>query len=580
MIKFFLFKKKPHQSLVRLTIASEFDFSIKNDIPIYSLKMTNYTLIGSNVRSVNVNDLSKENIANINLFITNLSSMVTDPLLMLSNALSANRYLSTLYDNVLKAWRLFEILKNNREIVLLVDSVEELMLWKNFFLTNNICVTSNLKMFKWNFHFKLKHFAQKMIEILKKYFLIKCNKKKDQGFFKTIFIHWIDNKDISYEQIINNSNYFGKMLANLAKTNKISLLGHIPDGNEYFKDIIKLNFNFIMEYVSFLDVFLSLFKSFKLFSLANKKFLLNDCNLTIIVWNAIKKDFFNCTYLKTILFYKAFQRIVKNFKSDSVIIYPFENQPWEKALLKACCEQQVKFNVYAYQFFPIPENFLIHQFSEKARSFGLIPTKILTSDQLTDEAFKKQGLDTIKFGSVRYSNLINYKINIIEKRKVILCCLFLDETEAIDLTKKIIELSKFLLEYDFIINHHPYLSKEIILTVLSLIKDKKNISLSNQSINYLLTENILLLIYNSSSVCFEAALRGIPILYLFSEDIINLDRFNGLGKASTNIYDSIDFIKKLKNNKDFYKNYLNQLYKTANSIIIPLDYQNMDAIVI
>ena len=79
------------------------------------------------------------------------------------------------------------------------------------------------------------------------------------------------------------------------------------------------------------------------------------------------------------------------------------------------------------------------------------------------------------------------------------------------------------------------------------------------------------MIYNSSSVCLEAALRGVAVLYLFCDGIVNLDRVYGLGKVIKEQDDAISFINKLMNDKMFYYDYSSQVYQEANQMVIPYD---------
>ena len=62
-----------------------------------------------------------------------------------------------------------------------------------------------------------------------------------------------------------------------------------------------------------------------------------------------------------------------------------------------------------------------------------------------------------------------------------------------------------------------------------------------------LLDDVFLLIYNSSSVFLEAALRGIAVLYLPCDDIVNLDRFCSLGRAIKNDEDFRIKIEELSN---------------------------------
>lgn len=549
--------QKKSKSLVYLI---QNPLEVTNDIPIYYTGMERLSNpIGE---SLNVNTIDDDILNEIHAFIINLDGLFEDQFFSLTNALSVNRYLSPLYDNFLKGWKILEILKNYSQIYLLVDNANQERLWEDFLLSNNVQVISKNKRI---FNLRIKTLAREMINIFKEYFCMRSIRKKI-FFSKIIFIEWVNEKNKSYEQVINQSPYFGEFLKDVHKKSRVSIIGNILDGHRDFREIIKSEYSFIKEYISFWDIVWAFFKNFKLLSPLKEKIIFKSYDFTSIVGKALKKDFWDASYLKHLLFYKAFKKICSNISKNSTIFYPFENQPWEKALIIACSEQKNKINLFAYQFFPIPENFLIHCFSDKAKSCARLPSKILTSDMYSDHLFQKQSIATFKLGNLRYNHLLNCQMNFTPRKKI-LCSLFLDKIETISIVKKIVNFSKYI-NCDFIINYHPLLSVDIIKEVKTFIENSENITLTNKKVIDLF-DDVFLLIYNSSSAFLEAALRGIAVLYLPCNDIVNLDRFHGLGKVFKNDEDAISFIQKLKVDKDFYSAYAFEVYKKSNQMIIP-----------
>ena len=239
-------------------------------------------------------------------------------------------------------------------------------------------------------------------------------------------------------------------------------------------------------------------------------------------------------------------------------------------------DEKNKINLFAYQFFPIPENFLINRFSEMAKRSGMLPSKIFTSDIHSDHLLQKQGVSTLRLGSVRYNHLLNYQEHFTTRKKI-LCSLFLDEAETISMVTKMVKISKHV-DCDFIINYHPLLSNDIIRKIKNLVADSKNITLSIKKATDLL-DGVFLMIYNSSSVFLEAALRGIAVLYLHCDDIINLDRFHGRGRAVKNEEEAISFIQKLRVDKNFYEAYASEVYKKSNEMILPYDAHAVERLI-
>lgn len=563
--------EKELKSLVYLIQNS---LEISRNIPTYYTGIEGLSNLTDELRSLNVNGIDITKLNEINGFIVNLDAFFENKLFTLTGALSANRYLSPLYDNFLKGWCVLKILKEHSEIYLLVDNYNEKCLWKDFLLANNIQVISENKRVLSS---RIKSLIGEMVHILKEYFWVSCAKKKKQPFSKIIFIDWINGKNKSFEQIINQSLYFGKFLKDVHQKKPISILGNILNGHRDFKEIIKSDCNFIKEQTSLWDIAWSFLKSFKLLALIKEKIIFENCNFTPLVTRALKKDFWDASYLKHLLFYKAFRKICLNVSNNTTIIYPFENQSWEKALIMACSEQANKINLFAYQFFPIPENFLIHHFSGKAKKYAMLPSKILTGDIYSNHFLQKNGISTLKLGSLRYSHLLNYQMKSAIRKKI-LCALFLDEIETISMVKKMVKISKHI-DCDFILNYHPSLSVDIIKKIKNLIKDSKNITLSNIRVTDLL-DDVFLLTYNSSSVFLEAALRGIAVLYLPCDDIVNLDRFHGLGRVIKSDEETISFIQKLRVDKNFYEAYASEAYKKSNQMIIPYHKQVIEGLIL
>ncbi len=545
---------------------------ISGDIPAYYTGLEGLFNVTGGLRSFDVNNINLGTLNEINTFIVNLDTFFENQFFGLTSALSANRYLSPLYDNFTKGWRILEILESYSEIFILVDDYEEMYLWKSFLLANNIEVVSQSKKV---LNLKIKTLVREIIGFLKEYFWAKVTKKKSQPFSKIIFIHWINEKNKPYQHVINQSQYYGNFLKDVHKEVPVSIIGNILSGHPEFRDIIKSDCTFIKECLSFWDIVWSLFRSFKLLAPIRKKIVFKTYDFTLIVKHSLIKDFWEGSYLKHLLFYRAFKKILSNIDGNSTIIYPFENQPLEKALIMVCSDYAKKIKLLAYQFFPIPENFLIHHFSEKVKKHTLVPTKILTTDIYSDNFFRREFTETIKLGSVRYNHLLNYPVVFTAKNKI-LCSLFLDEIETISMVKKIVEMSKYI-DCDFVLNYHPLLSANTLQKIKNFVKDSKNIRLSNMKVVDLL-DNVFLLIYNSSSVFLEAALRGIAVLYLPCEDIVNLDRFHGCGKVIKNNSEMISFIEKLKGDAIFYEEYSKMVYQEANNMIIPYDKQAIEGL--
>jgi len=573
-------QRKP-KALIKITILQ--------NMPLNFVKRDSCYYIGNNIHSLNSKDiklLNFYNISDLNLkqieqFIVNLDSFFKDSIFQLLSICTANRYLSTVHDDVLKAYLILEILNKNQETIFVVDSYEEAHQWKKFFTSNSrdvLVLGDNAK-----YHIKkivqnLLLFVKCIKNIVKEYFCIKLSNKKQNNYSNLNFITWVNNDTENFEKLLHSNSYFGRLPEEFIKKRNIGLLGHILNRNPDFAKILKINIPFIEEHINISDIIYAFFKNFSLIFYYNKRVSFKDYNFSSIIQNGIMKDFFGGFFIKNLLNYKAFKRFFKDLPDGATLIYPFENQPWERGLLKASKEQPKKINLWAYQFFPIPKDFLIYHFSEKVKAGGFIPTKILTSDSQTNELLSQQEVETVLIGSTRFDALLKLPATFeLRKKNKILCCLFLDSKEALYLAYKAIEISKQV-DCDLSINYHPQLCNETIVVIKSMIINQSHVTLSESPAKELL-EDVFLVIYNSSSVCFEAALRGIPILYIKCENLPNLDRFYNQSESILSISEGVTFVKSLIENEDFYQKYSMKIYEMAKTILKPLNVNKLEEMI-
>ena len=156
-------KKKP-KLLVHLIVDP---LEVKKTIPVYFFGIKGYLSKNNNFCLLSVNNISDLTLDKINAFVLNLSSFFKDNFFVLTNSLSANRYLCSLYDTFLKGWQLLEVLKNHSEIYLLIDKGDEIVLWKNFLLSNNVDVITDHQIYATH---RIKTFVGEFFGIFKEYF--------------------------------------------------------------------------------------------------------------------------------------------------------------------------------------------------------------------------------------------------------------------------------------------------------------------------------------------------------------------------------------------------------------------------
>lgn len=519
-----------------------------------------------------LNDISQKDMEHLNRFLVNLDAFFSWDLLHLTQTFSGSRYLTAVHDNILKGWKLLNILKFHHEVCLVVGDRGQVKLWTNFLAKNGVQVTKS------DNRRSPKALLRAVRDCVMALFRVSRDLYwawgKKQTLFKwteTIFIHWVFEKDKSVEDLVKTSSYFGKVIQFVAEQKDISILGHVPEGHRNYKEIIQTCFPFIKDKMTFLMVVWSFWQSLKLLALRFPKIYFSEIDFSVFVKKSFQQDAVDGSFLKTLFFYKCFKKCLEDFPLRAKVIYPFENQPWERALLMARKEVSRAVELIGYQFSPFPVNFLIHRFSDKAMENKWISDKILTSDHATQSLFEGQNIPVCPVGSARFGDLLNQKLPSVIGKKI-LCSLFLDGLESLELTRKVVEISR-LTGIDCILNYHPLLAKDIQNTLGKMVIGTK-VTLSSERASNLLNDSFLM-IYNSSSVFLEAALRGVPTLHLEVECIPNLDRFHGRGKSMNHVEDAVLFVRKLVDNEDFYHAYALEVHKKANEFIIPLNKEKI-----
>lgn len=534
--------------------------------PLFYLGRKPEFLSNSNISPLEVSEINAFEQEHLKKFIINLDSFFKEnSSLKLTYTLNLSQYLSPVCDDIIKGWVILQKLQTlkGRSAYIQVDNLKP---WKEFFTRNNILITIDGKS---RSTFLIKHIFYELYHIFYEFLLLHIQKrKKSKMLLNTyIFIQWINEKNSSSEKIIQDSNYFGSFISEIKRTVEVSLLGLVLRGHKDLKEITKVKLNFIRETLSLSDICSSFCKTFALFKFFRKKrIFFRNVDFSPFIYQSFKQDFWQGYYLNSLLYYKSFKKVLRNAPFNSKIFYPFEHQPWEQALIKAGTELKKSFEFYPYSFFPIPENFLIHNFSKFEKENNLIPKQILVSDRFTEKRFQMQGLETFPLGNARYSHLLHKKQTIKQGTKI-LCSLSIDPIEAIELTKKTLELASSL-NIPFIINCHPLLPESVFVAIENIVCTQKNITLSHKKASDLLND-IFLLLYNSSTVFLDAALSKIPVLYVPCDSIVNLDRFDGEGKKLVDIPNTITFIKNLRHDKGFYKKYAMQVYEKSQEMILP-----------
>lgn len=336
-----------------------------------------------------------------------------------------------------------------------------------------------------------------------------------------VIIHsWIDRRVFSRLPEYNDS-YFGDLALALEKRGR--RIGRMSPLWLHIRDILKLNRHYSniiypMAYLPLKDLVRTVFRRLKVFTDIEEVKPVRDIRiLSILLKDEAARENNNKFFIDYLLLFCAYKSIGRILKKNSTLIYPFENQPWEKMFNMAFS----KFNIIAYQHVPIPYNQLAYRVSDyekHAPSPGLILT---LGGKWT--LFLKQYYPNTHIreaGAFRFLHMFKdseHKSPAAERRDITVV-LPISPDLAISLQKQLAGFLKHdkLSEYRIIIKPHPYLPEYANMS--RLFSGYNNCEFTGNDIRSLLKTSILL-ITSGSGAAFESVSMRIKTLYFMPESL-------------------------------------------------------------
>ncbi len=317
----------------------------------------------------------------------------------------------------------------------------------------------------------------------------------------------------------------------------------------------------IFSFINFWDklkiIFFSIWNLFFLFG--KKKFLSLD--VTALINKFHIADIVN----NKIAFNYCFLYGIKNLKKKQIelqkVIYPFENQPWEKAVCYSLKKFFPEIELIGYMHSMTIEFLLSMYPSKKEYEIMPQPEKIYTTGKISLNQLQKyyKEKQVIENCALRYEYL--FELSFAKNKKkadevfTILVSLTSSQSRTLFVLDTLISAFKNDNNFSIIIKPHPtdYLSEDFLLL-------PDNFKISNSSIKELLVKADVL-INCVSTVCVESMKIGIPVIECASFNNQILDRMRYFPKinfsyiTAAELRNIIDDIKNWNAAKkdDYYK---------------------------
>jgi hypothetical protein len=221
------------------------------------------------------------------------------------------------------------------------------------------------------------------------------------------------------------------------------------------------------------------------------------------------------------------------------IVYTFENQGWERALLMGIKEYLGNTKAVAYQHGPFSERYISFFSSEQTLRNKELPDQVILMGPIYKKWFLQRGIAEKKIcvgGSLRFE-----KVQGTEKKwdghptRTILCCPTLDFDQALDLTIKSAKAIRDIENTKLLINFHSVVDEDFREKLKSHLKDYLGSEYARVEFSreraITLFEQANLVVYNTSGVVFDAVMMGMPVVNVIVDGQLNYDKLpQSIGK--------------------------------------------------
>ncbi len=354
------------------------------------------------------------------------------------------------------------------------------------------------------------------------------DRSKNYTVVLSLLNHQSFKRDGSYEDT-----YFGKLLPHIVK-NEGSLINLLfvnsPEYRIMMRNIDRIKPGFILLP---LEYFLSIFDILKCFFISLGRYFLgihlaasysiDGKNVTYLVKAAIKRDFSTTYFYDNIRVYYEVRNFIKKI-SIAKFYYPFENRSIEKLILLVIRKFCLRSRIIGYQHPALSlrhTNFLL---TPEELEITPLPDKIITFGEITKEFMVKNGnfpVSLLQEGCALRQQ--QYFGSLKKKKKVenVLVILATNIEEYIKVLRFMDNAFRGSSPYSVWIRPHPVFSLDEAIAIYGKVRfcfHKSDQETLSECLDW---ADIVL--YVHSTVAIESLARGIPVVYLNIDNVINPD---------------------------------------------------------
>lgn len=497
----------------------------------------------------------KESLINLD---TIIGKNVIDPIWLASDLAENNLCLEKFTLYIVNTLLARNLILDNKIDLILCDNDEQVWVYSNLLKNNGveiIAIFSKIKII-WKYMGVLKEkIKYTIISLLKKIYVVTKEPvrfRKSNKLFNSdiVVINWFDHNTIKENKLLNDDRYFGNLLDFLSKKKHITVIAKpIENSLKLFQNIHqeianysnKLSYFMLHDFLGFFEITKAFFLSFNILKFFDKELRIAGLDFSFLWKVSCFKEILKHRIPIALETFYAIKACLNQMTNKNVkILYPFENQPWEKMINLAYNNVIGRGKVYAYQHFPISENYLTCYPSKAAIENNIFPY-VFTSDHLWKKCLERIGyrrcsvLGNFRFTSTMH-NALKQEFNFTERynKKLILCACSIQFDDSVELVLRTYSILTFIekhhsIKLKAVVNFHPLMPSSQIEYIKTFFLDKEQdfFGWSLAKADELLRDAFLVF-YNSNSIGINAAAFGVPSVYMPSNYQINVDRMPGI----------------------------------------------------
>ncbi|MDV7340817.1 hypothetical protein RYZ26_14520 [Terasakiella sp. A23] len=294
-----------------------------------------------------------------------------------------------------------------------------------------------------------------------------------------------------------------------------------------FEPVVSIN-----ECRSLLSIVHACFSSWRMKKLLGRKINILGFDVSRFLHNELCRDL-EKPQTSIAASYKAVaQNLAAKNINPKAIIYTFENQGWERALVSGIHKSLPSTKAIAYQHAPFARRYIGFFSSQKALNGGSFPDQILLMGEIYKQWFLEKRVPDGKLnvvGSLRFESLLNQaSLERDAGKNVILCCAPIDVEESLSLVTKVANAVKSIEGIKLIVNHHPVVGQHYIDNLSEALagifgRQSDMIELSSDKAVSLF-QRADLMVYSTTGVAIEAVIKGMPCVCVESGMHISFDK--------------------------------------------------------